>query len=211
MNVICRRGPHASRSSRRFRLVRSGCAVTLSFSRVIELPTEAVGFHGTSHAAVPHLLAGEIEQSDHRYEWLGTGFYLWQDSPWRAKEWALEQHDDGAAVVAVRISLDGCLDLLNPQWQELLAAADAQFVVECLAAGEEVPVNRGSGYRARDCATINWFCDRAAEHGQQARSVRAIFEEGEPIFEASAIRTQSHIQIAVRDPSVILEIEEATW
>jgi hypothetical protein len=74
-----------------------------------------------------------------------------------------------------------------------------------------VPVNRGSGYRARDCATINWFCDRAAEGGQTIGSVRAVFEEGDPIFEASAIRTRSHIQIAVRDPSVILEIEEASW
>lgn len=41
--------------------------------------------------------------------------------------------------------------------------------------------------------------------------MRAIFEDGEPIFEASAIRTRSHVQIAVRDPSVVLEIEEATW
>lgn len=47
-----------------------------------------VGFHGTSRAAVPHLLAGTIEQSDRHFEWLGTGFYLWQDSPWRAQQWA---------------------------------------------------------------------------------------------------------------------------
>ncbi|MGH9030566.1 MAG: hypothetical protein ACRDZV_00430 [Acidimicrobiia bacterium] len=112
---------------------------------------------------MPRLVAGEIEQSDHRYEWIGTGFYLWQDSPWRAREWAVEHHGDDAAVVAARVSLDGCLDLLNPHWQVLLAAADAQFVVERLAADEEVPVNRGSGYRARDCATINWFCMGAQE------------------------------------------------
>ncbi len=109
------------------------------------------------------------------------------------------------------MSLGGCLDLLDPRWQRLLAKADAQFVAGCLAEGREVPVNRASGYRARDCATINWFCDRAAERGQLVRSVRAIFEEGDRIFEASAIRTQSHIHIAVRDPSVILEIEEASW
>lgn len=178
---------------------------------MIELPTEAIGFHGTSRAALPHLFAGEMEQSDQRYEWLGTGFYLWQDSPWRALEWASEHHGGEAAVVAARVSLDRCLDLLNPHWQQMLAQADSQFVVECLEAGIEMPVNRGAGYRARDCATINWFCDRAAEQGQPVRSVRAIFEEGEPLFEASAIRTQSHIQIAVRDPSVILEIEEASW
>lgn len=178
---------------------------------MIELPTDAVGFHGTNRQAVPHLLAKAIHQSDRRYEWLGTGFYLWQDSPWRAEDWAIAQHGSEAAVVAVRVSLEGCLDLMNPHWQALLAEADAQFVLECLADNTDVPVNRGSGYRARDCATINWFCDRADEMGQAIRSVRAIFEEGDPIFEASAIRTQSHIQLAIRDPSVILEIEEIEW
>ena len=68
-----------------------------------------------------------------------------------------------------------------------------------------------SGNRARDCAVINWYCERAAQEGLQARSVRAIFEEGDPIFEASAIRTLSHVQITVRDPSVILEMEELRW
>jgi len=50
----------------------------------MDLPTEAIAFHGTSTYAVPHLLAGDIQPSDQHFEWLGTGFYLWQDSPWRA-------------------------------------------------------------------------------------------------------------------------------
>lgn len=54
---------------------------------VIELPSEVIGFHGTNHAAVPLLLAGDIGQSDEHFEWLGSGFYLWQDSPWRAQDW----------------------------------------------------------------------------------------------------------------------------
>ena len=58
---------------------------------------------------------------------------------------------------------------------------------------------------------INWYCERSAEEGLRIHSVRAIFEEGDPIFEASAIRSLSHVQIAVRDPSVILEIEELRW
>lgn len=44
---------------------------------VIELPSEVVGFHGTNHAAVAHLVVGDIRQSDQHFEWLGTGFYLW--------------------------------------------------------------------------------------------------------------------------------------
>jgi hypothetical protein len=177
----------------------------------VQVPQEVVGYHGTSREAVPHLIAGDIVLSDQRHEWLGTGFYLWQDSPWRAQEWAIEHHGDGAAVVAVRASIEGCLDLLDPHWQHLLADAADEFVLECLASGVDLPVNRPTGNRARDCATINWFCERAAEEGLPVPSVRAIFEEGEPIFEGSLILTRSHVQVAIRDLSVILEIEEATW
>lgn len=77
---------------------------------MIELPTEAVGFHGTHRGAVPHLLAREIEQSDQHFEWLGTGFYVWQDSPWRAQAWAVDRHGEDAAVVVARVSVDGCLE-----------------------------------------------------------------------------------------------------
>lgn len=178
---------------------------------MIELPTEVVGFHGTSKAAVPRLLAGEIGRSDQHFEWLGTGFYLWQESPWRAQEWAVERFVDEAAVIVARVSLDGCLDLLNPYWQRELADADDQYMAECLAEDRPPAQNRPSGNRARDCAVINWYCDSVASEGLHIRSVRAIFEEGAPIFEASAVRALSHVQIAVRDPSVILDIEEMSW
>ena len=94
---------------------------------------------------------------------------------------------------------------------QALNEADDQYVHDCLTYGRLPARNRPSGNRARDCAVINWYCERAAEEGLQVRSVRAIFEEGDPIFEASAIRAQSHVQIAVRDPSVILELEELRW
>jgi hypothetical protein len=178
---------------------------------MIDLPTEVIGFHGTSRAAVAHLLAGDIGQSDEHFEWLGSGFYLWQDSPWRAQEWALDRFGDEAAVIAVRVSLDGCLDLLNPHWHQALNEADDQYVHDCLIHGRLPARNRPSGNRARDCAVINWYCGRAAAEGLQVRSVRAIFEEGEPIFEASAIRAQSHVQIAVRDPGAIVELEDLRW
>lgn len=178
---------------------------------MIELPTEVIGFHGTNHAAVPRLLAGDLVQSDQHFEWLGTGFYLWQDSPWRAQGWAVDRFGDEAAVVAARVSLDGCLDLLNPYWQRELADADDQYMAECLAEDRPPAQNRPTGNRARDCAVINWYCEGLAREGLHIRSVRAIFEEGDPIFEASAIRALSHVQIAVRDPSVILDIEEMSW
>jgi hypothetical protein len=177
---------------------------------VIELPTEAIGFHGTSRAALPHLLARDIQPSDQYFEWLGTGFYLWQDSPWRARQWAEARHGSDAAVVVARIDLDGCLELLNPHWQAEVRDADFEFVLHCIANERPLPVNTDRGNHARDAATINWYCDRAAEDGRPVRTVRAIFEEGEPIFEASKIRSRSHVQFAVRDLTAIVEIEEAS-
>ncbi len=150
---------------------------------MIELSREVIGFHGTSRAALPHLLARDIRPSDQHFEWLGTGFYLWQDSPWRAR---------------------------NPRWQAEVRDADFEFVLHCIANEQPLPVNTDRGNHARDAATINWYCARAAEAGHPVRSVRAIFEEGEPIFEASKIRSLSHVQVAVRDLTAILDIEEAS-
>ena len=176
---------------------------------MIELPTDAIGFHGTSKQAVPHLLARDIRPSDQQFEWLGTGFYLWQESPWRAREWAEDRFGSEAAMVVARVDLDGCLDLLNPRWQTELHDADFEFAMECFLEGRPVPVNTDTGNHARDAATINFYCDRVGSEGHLVRSVRAIFEEGEPIFEASKIRSKSHVQIAVRDLTAIIELEEA--
>ena len=177
----------------------------------MELPTEAIGFHGTNKEAVRHLLAGDIRPSDQHFEWLGTGFYLWQDSPWRAREWAEDRFGPEAAIVVARVDLDGCLDLLNPAWQAELRDADFELVFERMTEGLPIPVNTDTGNHARDAATINFYCDRVADGGGIIRSVRAVFEEGDPIFEASKIRSQSHVQIAVRDLTAIVEIEEVTW
>src|SRR5690242_8163010 len=78
------------------------------------------------------LLQGEVRLSANPYDWLGAGFYIWQDAPYRALEWAQQQHGPDAAAVAVRISLERCVDLLDPRWQERLAEADDQYVLERL-------------------------------------------------------------------------------
>lgn len=171
------------------------------------VPTTVIGYHGTTAAAAEAIVGGEIVRSAQSYDWLGHGFYVWQDSPWRAGEWAEAKFGADAAVVAVEVDLTGCLDLFNPAYQRQLADADAQMVIEMLAGGVAPPLNRG-GRRDRDCATINWFCDAAAADGIMFRSVRAIFEEGDPIFDESAINARSHVQIAVRDVACILQAEE---
>lgn len=83
----------------------------------MELPTEAIGFHGASKAAMPRLIARDIQPSDQQFEWLGKGLYLWQDSSWRARQWAEARFGADAAVVVARLDLEGFPDLLNPHWQ----------------------------------------------------------------------------------------------
>lgn len=178
---------------------------------MIEMPREVIGFHGTSRDAVARLLAGDIRPSDQHFEWLGTGFYLWQDSPWRARQWAESRYGADAVVIVARVDLNGCLDLLNPTWQARVADADFEFAIEGITSDVPLPVNTDRGNHARDAAIINFYCDSVTADGGLVRSVRAIFEEGEPKFEASKIRSQSHVQIAVRDLTAILEIEEVAW
>ena len=102
-----------------------------------------------------------------------------------------------AAVVVVRVDLDGCLDLLNPRWQAQLRDADFEFVLDCVAQEEPIPVNTESGNHARDAADDQLVLRSVGRTRHANRSVRAVFEEGEPIFEASKIRSKSHVQIAV--------------
>ena len=103
------------------------------------------------------------------------------------------------------------VDLLNPRWQGELRDADFELIFKRITQGLPIPINTETGNHARDAAAINFYCDHVAGQGVHVRSVRSVFEEGEPIFEASKIRSRSHVQIAVRDLTAIVEIEEAAW
>jgi hypothetical protein len=43
----------------------------------------------------------------------------------------------------------------------------------------------------------------AAQQGMTVRAVRGVFGEGRPIFPGSALLDRGHVQIAVRDASLI--------
>ena len=67
------------------------------------------------------------------------------------------------------------------------------------ALGKSIPVNRDKGH-FRDAAVINMAHVMAEKIGKPFDTVRAAFIEGEPVFEGSAIRSDTHIQLCVRDP-----------
>lgn len=48
------------------------------------------------------------------------------------------------------------------------------------------------------------FCDRTVREGAPYDTVRGLFQEGAPLVEGSALLTQNHIQVVVRNPSAII-------
>ena len=113
-------------------------------------------------------------------------------------------------MLEAEIDLDGCLDLLEDTYQAALRGTYSNLRATYRRFGWTLPKN-GKGRRDLDCLVINKFAELAeplAGQNGRFRSVRCVFEEGRPLFPGSAIRRESHIQIAVRDVRCIRVREE---
>ena len=182
-----------------------------------------VGYHGCDAELAERVLAGKARliSSANAYDWLGEGIYFWEHGPQRAYEWAMEQARRGAAkvknpsVLAARIDLGVCLDLLDTANTRLLGKWFAEFRLLFRQKGIQMPRNqdavgsrRGDRVlRYRDCAVIDYTMRRLAQSESiKYQTVRGVFLEGKPAFPGSKIALKSHIQIAVRDPACIVGI-----
>ena len=54
-----------------------------------------------------------------------------------------------------------------------------------------------------DCAFFNYIAEVLAEQGERISAIRGVFVEGERVFPKSAILEGAHVQIAIRDTSLI--------
>lgn len=164
------------------------------------------GYHGTNRAAIEPLLQHHFVISRNPWDWLGDGFYLFQDAPERALVWARNRFGDEAAAIGAEIRMDNCLDLLDVRYVECLRTAFQSFKKELERIGKKLPPQEGKAHRL-DRHVINYTVGILEDAGQTIQSVRGAFPEGEPIFPGSALTTDGHVQIAVRDVSVI----ERVW
>ena len=177
----------------------------------------AYGFHGSSAAAIAAIvLTRSFEPSansyaDGRGDWLGPGFYFWQDAPTRVWEWLRAPRQRGRldptlAVLIAKIRLADCLDLLDTRWQFVLRRAYIRFR-NTLPDPDEMPENppdpTAPAWHPLDDAVIRMMIQRGPHWGYQFASMRAAFQEGEPLFDGSAFFDASHVQIAVFDDSAI--------
>ena len=166
-----------------------------------------LGYHGCPRAFAEGVRSGQIplarwKPSQNVYDWLGEGIYFWEGSRTRAQEWAALQFGDDAAVLQVEIDLGRCLNLLETTYHEAIRATYRNLRDVYRSQGWTLPKNQKKRHDL-DCLVINKFVMFMARFtGQQGivfQTVRGVFEEGRPLFAGSAIRSESHIQIAVRD------------
>jgi hypothetical protein len=143
------------------------------------------------------------------YDWLGDGVYFFQEAPSRAWEWACSRHGDQAAVVGARIVLSNCMDFLDLEWARLLGRVYDEFLSMIRSSSTPMPTQTGGAHRL-DREVINYAAYVLEAKGFRVDSVRGAFSEGEPAFPNSAILDKSHIQIAVRNVSVIRDVWRET-
>ncbi len=176
---------------------------------------DVYGYHGCDAQVAARLLAGDpFLPSDNDYDWLGRGVYFWEYGPERALRFAEEQQRRGKvstpAVVGAVLQLGRCFDLLDTEFTALLRASYARWKEQMQASGLPIPRNRGSApdrkLRKLDCAVLNWCLDEMAAAGEHYDTVRSGFTEGEPVYEGAGIASETHIQIAVRNPDCILGV-----
>ena len=184
-----------------------------------------VADHGTERSLARRVLLGERElvPSRNDYDWLGHGVYFWELGLARALQFAEEKERRGVLrdpfAIGAYIRLGRCLDLTDTWATEALAISYLDYRHDVMKAGKTLPVNRPlagqiaeAPLRHLDCAVIN-HCTKNADRDALRvgrsfgyDSVRGVFEEGARAFPGAALRSKSHIQIAVRNPACILGV-----
>lgn len=176
-----------------------------------------VCFHGGEQQIIEQVLAGSesLGKSSNQNDWLGNGTFFWVGSKERDQEWAEIKQANGllrkAGVLGSLIYPSLCLNLLD--FGVLDEVKDAySFLLNVLKkARNEPPKNRceQNGIfvnRALDCAVINSVHQFRRDAGlPEYDTVMGAFEEGTRLFEGSAFKERTHLQIAVRNRSCILK------
>ncbi len=178
------------------------------------------GYHGCDRSVAGSVLTGrrQLGPSSNDYDWLGSGIYFWEHGPSRALEWAENaakrpgSRIKQPAVLGAVIQLGICFDFLDTRHTDYLAEYFPLYVRTLQNEGKPIPQNRQAPdsdddwvLRRLDCQFINWLVPvLEAGMGVRIQTIRGVFQEGEPAFPGGGIRRKSHIQIAVRDPGVIV-------
>ena len=172
-----------------------------------------MAYHGCSIETAQIVLGGsEFLVRENSYDWLGPGVYFWENDPIRALQWASlpERKIERPTLVGAVIDLGRCLDLTTQEGIGALRDAYAGLVELHALTEEPLPKNVGSekGKRNLDCAVIKHL-HRARNRiapNEPYQTVRALFVEGEVVYEGAGFHDRTHVQVCVADQGKILGV-----
>jgi hypothetical protein len=184
------------------------------FARIVH------GYHGCTADFATEIISGmrsvkNWSPSENEYDWLGRGIYFWEHGPARAQRWAatkVARTDAEPAVVGAVIQLGRCLDLTDASNTVLLAESYRLLKESFDSVNKQLPRNGGRDLKARnlDCLVINYLLQQLS--GERSyQTVRCAFTEGEPIYDGAMLFEETHVQVAVVDPSCILGVFRPTF
>lgn len=169
-------------------------------------------YHGCDSSVAKKLLRGDkFKTSNNEYDWLGHGIYFWETNPKRGLEFARElkglkrANIKSPAVVGAVISLGLCLDLTTEAGIQQVSVAYKSLSNIIAKTGDPFPENHDDRMRRNlDCAVINHLHQIRKEEGlPSVDSVKAVFQEGDKVYENSGFFNKTHTQICVCNPACI--------
>lgn len=180
-----------------------------------------LGFHGCEETVGLEIVSHEkkMKPSSNVYDWLGTGFYFWENSLSRAKEYINFKKRNPIPgrmpittpfVFGAVIDLQHCLDLTD--YDNINEVKEAhKLLIEALTdAGYIIPQNKNVGnnkdlwLRDLDCAVIKTVHHLRSNAGLNPYdSVRGIFVEGKALYKNAGFKSKNHIQLCVLNPNCI--------
>ncbi len=185
------------------------------------LPSFVIAFHGCDQNVKEFLLSGKTPRpSRNTYDWLGSGFYCWEQNEQRAMDFAKEACTrryltvgviNKPAVIGLVVDLGRCLNLLDSKYLQLVKGS--YDLVSKLYRYEnlELPLNSGghpdSPKRDLDCLVIeNLHAIVKEAKDKPFDTVRGMFPEGNPLYDGAGFRDKNHIQICIRNQNCIKAI-----
>ena len=175
-------------------------------------PTFIVGFHGCDEEVRNNIVANHLEMkpSKNDYDWLGAGFYFWENNYERALSFAKDQKRRGKikhpSVLGAYIDLGNCLDLLDSYHLKNLQETYQLVKKSFELTGKTLPVNRPVSasadllLRPLDRAVIE---AHVAHTSPKFDSVRGVFWEGNDLYPGAGMKEKNHIQISIRNINCI--------
>lgn len=181
-----------------------------------------IGFHGCDKEIAEKVVNHQIDfkHSKNAYDWLGHGFYFWENNYDRALSFAEFCRDNkgfskgkikNPAVLGAVIDLGNCFDLLETKSIKMLELGYDNLKTSHIASKTPLPKNIKATntdddlvHRALDCAVIEAIHKfNKSKDKQPFDSVRAAFIQGNPVYPNANFKHRNHIQICVRNTNAI--------